>query len=178
MKLQRRHKTSLNTQDRDAIGRISALSLRLMIGLTVLVFAAFFLIGYNGGDDLLTQRNVPRLTGVLITTTICFVIGTIALVIWSIIKTVKKSKTAWNGYENGVARRKILMITIGTLIVIMLLSFTFGSTDKMLINHQPFSDKLTLRLANMFVTTSIILLIGAIIAIIADWARKKIKKNV
>lgn len=72
---------------------------------------------------------------------------------------------------NGVPAAKISMITFGFTFAMLLLTFVFGSTDSMTINGHQFSDVVSLKLTDMFVQTSIVMIVVAVAAVIFGYTR-------
>ena len=72
---------------------------------------------------------------------------------------------------NGVPAAKISTITFGVTFVLLLVTFIFGSTDTMMINGHQFNDVVSLKLTDMFVMTSIVMIVLAVIAVIFGYTR-------
>ena len=78
---------------------------------------------------------------------------------------------------NGIPVRRIFRITwIGTLAV-LLLTFFLGGSAPMLINGENYADWLWLKLSDMFVITSLLMLVAGIGAVCFGATRYIRKKN-
>ena len=136
--------------------QISQKVFRLMIGLAVLVFGLFYLIGYDLPFDENPDFNAPLFTDVLIFLMWLFLIGGIGLAVYSMVKDYRSSKS--EAVVNGVPVRRIFRITWLTLLAVLILTFLLGGSDPMLINGENYADWLWLKLSDMFVITSLLML--------------------
>lgn len=66
---------------------------------------------------------------------------------------------------NGVPVRRIFRITWLTLLAVLVLTFLLGGSDPMLINGENYADWLWLKLSDMFVITSLLMLLAGIGAV-------------
>ena len=62
---------------------------------------------------------------------------------------------------NGIPARRITYTTYGITALILLLTFVFGSTQTMMVNGENFTDSFWLRMTDMFVNSSLLLLVLA-----------------
>ncbi len=144
--------------------KISQQIFYIMIGLAVIVFGLFFLVGYDMPFDENPDFNAPLFTDVLIVLMWLFLVGAVVLAIGSMIKDYRFSKT--DAIVNGVPVRRIFRFTwIGTLLALVL-TFVLGSSDPMLINGEHYADWLWLKLSDMFVITSGLMLVAGIGAVV------------
>ena len=65
------------------------------------------------------------------------------------------------GMTNGIPARRITYTTYGITALILLLTFVFGSTQTMMVNGENFTDSFWLRITDMFVNSSLLLLVLA-----------------
>ena len=92
-----------------------------------------------------------------------FLIGGVGLAVYSMIRDYRGTKS--EAVVNGVPVRRIFRITwLGTL-AILVLSFLLGSSDPMLINGENYADWIWLKLSDMFVITSLLMLVAGIGAV-------------
>ncbi len=144
--------------------KISQQIFYIMIGLAVIVFGLFLLVGYDMPFDENPDFNAPLFTDVLIVLMWLFLVGAVVLAIGSMIKDYRFSKT--DAIVNGVPVRRIFRFTwIGTLLALVL-TFVLGSSDPMLINGEHYADWLWLKLSDMFVITSVLMLVAGIGAVV------------
>ena len=132
----------------------------ILIGLAVLVFGLFFLVGYDMPFEENPDFNAPLFTDVLIVLMWLFLIGGVGLAVYSMIRDYRCAKS--EAVVNGVPVRRIFRITwLGTL-AILVLSFLLGSSEPMLINGENYADWMWLKLSDMFVITSLLMLVAGI----------------
>lgn len=139
--------------------------LYILIGVIALVFVLFWLIGFDRPyiDD--PNFNEPMLTDVLMILMILMTIGGIAIVIWSLVHDMKISGKG-DAYSNNIPVKKIGYYVAGGTFVILLLTFIIGSSSPMKINGADYTDVFWLKVSDMFVSSSILLIIAAIAAVI------------
>ena len=125
-----------------------------LLGLAALVIALFCLVGYDMPFEENPDFNAPLFT-----------------IVNSYRKNASKEKMV-----HGIPAKKIFHITwIGTL-VLLVATFLLGSSSPMLINGNEYGDWLWLKLSDMFVFTSLLMLLGAIVAVLFG-ATRYVRKN-
>ena len=82
----------------------------------------------------------------------------------SVVRSVK-TRSFSSVTSTGVPSARITAATVLLLVVTLVLSFAFGSTEPLPVNGRMFSSALWLRLADMFITTSAVLITVAIVAV-------------
>ena len=153
-------KFQFSKQKTKSAEKISQQVFYIMIGLAVLVFGLFFLVGYDLPFEENPDFNAPLFTDVLILLMWLFLIGGVGLAVFSMIRDYRSSKS--EAVVNGIPVRRIFRITwIGTLAV-LLLTFLLGGSAPMLINGENYADWLWLKLSDMFVITSLLMLVAGI----------------
>ena len=152
--------SKFKVQSNKSAEQISQKVFRLMIGLAVLVFGLFYLIGYDLPFDENPDFNAPLFTDVLIFLMWLFLIGGVGLAVYSMVKDYRSSKS--EAVVNGVPVRRIFRITWLTLLAVLVLTFLLGGSDPMLINGENYADWLWLKLSDMFVITSLLMLLAGI----------------
>ena len=155
--------SKFKVQSNKSAEQISQKVFRLMIGLAVLVFGLFYLIGYDLPFDENPDFNAPLFTDVLIILMWLFLIGGVGLAVYSMVKDYRSSKS--EAVVNGVPVRRIFRITWLTLLAVLVLTFLLGGSDPMLINGENYADWLWLKLSDMFVITSLLMLLAGIGAV-------------
>ena len=155
--------SKFKVQSNKSAEQISQKVFRMMIGLAVLVFGLFYLIGYDLPFDENPDFNAPLFTDVLIFLMWLFLIGGVGLAVYSMVKDYRSSKS--EAVVNGVPVRRIFRITWLTLLAVLVLTFLLGGSDPMLINGENYADWLWLKLSDMFVITSLLMLLAGIGAV-------------
>lgn len=148
----------------------------ILIALAVLVFGLFFLVGYDMPFEENPDFNAPLFTDVLIGLMWLFLVGGIGLAIYSMWKDYRGSRSEAVVY--GVPVRRIFRITWIGLLALLVLTFALGSSAPMLINGENYADWLWLKLSDMFVITSLLMLLAGMGAVIFGATRyiRKVKK--
>lgn len=145
--------------------KISQRVFYVLIGLAVLVFGLFFLVGYSMPFEENPDFNAPLFTDVLIVLMWLLLLLTLGLAVYSIVKgyrlSVKEEKLS-----NGIPENKIFRITWLSTLAVLVLTFLVGSSMPMLINGNEFGDWIWLKVSDMFVTTSILMLVAAFGAVL------------
>ena len=140
--------------------RIPQRILYVIVALSVIVFLAFYLIGYDMPFADNTAFNAPMLTDVLLG----FMWGLLALTtlasVFAVVRGIQRANRS-EGVTNGIPARKITYTTYGVTALILVLTFIFGSTQAMIVNGQNFTDGFWLRMTDMFVNSSLLLLVLA-----------------
>jgi amino acid transporter len=155
--------------------KIASRVLYLLIGLSVLVFAAFYLIGFNRPYEEDPNFNAPMLTDLLLVFMYLLVLVTMAIAAWAVVRSLRYHRKE-ESMENGVPTAKISYATVIITAISLVLTFIFGSSSTMSINGHPYSDAFWLKTADMFVNTSIILMLLAVAAVIYG-ATKYYRRN-
>ena len=140
--------------------KISQQIFYVMIALAVIVFALFFLVGYDMPFEENPDFNAPLFTDVLIALMWIFLAVGVGLAIYSVVKDYRRGKS--EAVVNGIPVRRIFRFTwIGTLVALVL-TFALGSSAPMLINGEHFADWFWLKVSDMFVVTSVVMLLAGI----------------
>lgn len=109
-------KFQFSKQKTKSAEKISQQVFYIMIGLAVLVFGLFFLVGYDLPFEENPDFNAPLFTDVLILLMWLFLIEGTGLAVFSMIRDYRSSKS--EAVVNGIPVRRIFRITwIGTLAV-------------------------------------------------------------
>lgn len=144
--------------------RLSARILMVLVGITAVVFCAFFLIGYDNPYEENPAFNAPRLTNLIIILSYLLIIGTLALTIFSLVMAYRnRNKSA--AVVNNVPAVRIAYIISGGVVALLILTFLFGSSAPMVINGEQYTQTLWLKTADMFIFTAIAMLVLAIAAV-------------
>lgn len=149
---------------------VSSRILYILIGLVALVFAAFYLIGYGTPYEEDPSFNAPLFTDVLIYFMILLIIATIAVSVWSVIRSVK-NRSKSDDITNGVPASKITLYTVVLLVASFLITFIFGSSTPLKINGGMYNNTFWLKFTDMFVNTSIIMLLAAVGCVVYGMTR-------
>lgn len=155
--------------------KISQRVFYLLIGVSVVVFALFFLVGYDMPFEENLDFNAPLFTNLLLGLMSIMLLAAFALAIISVVKGYRKTLKG-KANTNGIPENKIFRFTwLGTL-VLLILTFLIGSSSPLSMNGEVFNDWTWLKASDMFVYTSIVMLllaIGSVIFGATRYIRKK-----
>ena len=85
----------------------------------------------------------------------------VALTVWSVLRTLLRNRgeaVTW-----GIPVRAIAWGTVGMLVIVLAVSYLLGSTQSLTINGRVFADSFWLRIADMFIFTSLTLMAVAVV---------------
>lgn len=143
-----------------------------LIGLALLIFLLFFLVGYNRPSLLDPTFNDPLFTPVVLIFALLLVVAALAVVVWSAVLAHRNGGREAK-VENGIPKARIARIVVIALAAALLLFFVTASTAAIQINGKAFTDTFWLRAADMFIRTSGLLLLVAIGAAVYMQVRKR-----
>lgn len=144
--------------------KISQRVFYVLIGLAVVIFGLFFLVGYDMPFDENPDFNAPLFTDVLIILMWGLLFFAIALGIYSIVRSYRKTVRS-KKVVNGIPENKIFRFTWLFTVVLLIVTFLVGSSVPMLVNGNDYTDWLWLKLSDMFVCSSVVMLLAAMIAV-------------
>lgn len=157
--------------------KISQRVFYLIIGLAVVIFGLFFLIGYDMPFDENPDFNAPLFTDVLIFLMWFLLVLTVVLAIVAVVRAYKMNVKS-EAVVNGVPQGKIFRFTWIGMLLLLVLTFLVGSSMPMLVNGENYTDWFWLKISDMLVLTSISMLIIAVGAVVFGATRymRKVKK--
>jgi magnesium-transporting ATPase (P-type) len=157
-------------------GTASQRVLRIIVILTVVVYLAFFLIGYNHpyADD--PDFIEPRLTSVLIFFALLVVVLAVAVTAWAMLSDFRKRASLAKA-DRRLPTSRLVAIIVALIIAMMLVSYWVGSTAAITVNGKDYADTTKLRLADMFVFTSLALMAIAAVAAAVSTIRSQFRKK-
>lgn len=143
-------------------------------GVTVLVFALFWLVGFNRPFEDDGNFNAPLFTDVLLVLMLLLTAGAIGVAAWSVVRAGKVNRGAERVVNNIPVRKIGMAVGVGTA-VMLLLTFLLASSAPMRINGLDYTDTFWLRASGMFVSTSLLMIVVAIASVVYG-ATKYIRK--
>ncbi len=145
--------------------KISHAVLYAIVGLSAVIFALFYLVGFNVQSIEEPQFNAPLLTDALLILMMALLFVAVAIGVIAVVVGLRK-KDKGDNVINGVPAAKISWITFGVTFIMLVITFIAGSTQSMMINGHQFTDVVALKVTDMFVATSIGMIVLAICAVI------------
>lgn len=152
-------------------GKLSRTVLYALLSLTAVVFLLFFAVGFQMPYVDNPRFNAPLLTDVLLIFVALLAGCSLAAVVWAVVVAVRrrgrKPRT-----ENGINVTKLSVAVSALTIVLAVLSFAFGSAKPIIINASRYDTVFWLKAADMFVVSSLVLLLLAVALIVAGYVRQ------
>lgn len=148
--------------------------LYVLVGLSVVVFALFWLIGYDRPFDEDGNFNAPLFTDVLLVFMLLLTAGACGVAVWSAIRS-NKASGGGERVVNNIPVRMIGRCVVGGTALALVLTFLFGSSAPMKINGADYADTFWLKASDMFVATSLLMIVAAVGAVVYG-ATKYIRK--
>lgn len=143
---------------------ISSRVLMVLVGIIAVAFGAFYLIGYDNPYEENPSFNAPKLTNVILIISYLLIIGTILLTAFSLVMAFRnRNKSA--AVVNNVPAARIAYIVSGSVVLLLVLTFLFGSSAPMTINGKQYAQTLWLKTADMFIFTALAMLVAAVAAV-------------
>lgn len=145
-------------------GGVSHKVLFLLVTFTVVIFTLFYFVGYSHPWPEDPDFIEPRLTTALII--FVFLILALAVVVtaWAVIAAIRK-----RGRKDITSHRvPVTIITISVVaftVVLLGISFALGSSSAIAINGKEYQEAGWLKAADMFVITSLVLMVIATAAV-------------
>lgn len=143
---------------------ISSRVLMVLVGIIAVAVGAFYLIGYDNPYEENPSFNAPKLTNVILIISYLLIIGTILLTVFSLVMAFRnRNKSA--AVVNNVPAARIAYIVSGSVVLLLVLTFLFGSSAPMTINGKQYAQTLWLKTADMFIFTALAMLVAAVAAV-------------
>lgn len=173
MSMSKRSMKGLSTE------RVSTYVLYALVALTVVVFGAFFFIGYDNPYEEDPSFNAPLLTdAVLVFMYLLVAAATVAAVASVVIAFRKRDRSASS--VNNIPALRIKAFTFGILGLCLVLTFLLGSSEPVVSNGVKYADAFWLKATDMFINTLLVLLVVAVCGVafgVSGYSRKiKLKK--
>ena len=154
---------------------LSHLALYVVIGLAVVVYALFMLIGYDIPLATDPTFSAPLLTPLLIVFVELTVVAAVVAALWLMV--VRRRCMKPQPVTNGIpSRRIVIVMALGTM-ALMALGFALGSTAPIMANGTRFDDGLWLRVADMFIYAGTALIVVAVAAVAVVKSRRVKEKR-
>ena len=145
--------------------QVSTRVLYVLVALAVVVFGAFFLIGYDVPYEDNSEFNAPLLTDVVLVFMYVLVFLAAILAV-AAIAIGFKARGKSQGKVNNIPAAKIAWGTAGLLVASLLATFLSGSAEPVPVNGVPYTDVFWLKATDMFINTSLVLLAVAVCGVV------------
>ncbi|MBO4820100.1 MAG: hypothetical protein J5548_01355 [Prevotella sp.] len=145
-------------------GNVSRQVLYLLVTVTVVIFALFYFVGYSHPWAEDPDFIEPRLTTTLIIFVFFVLALALAVTVWAVFSAIRK-----RGRKDNTSHRvPVTIITIGMVAFIVILlgvSFVIGSSSAITVNGKAYEEAGWLKAADMFVISSLVLMVIATAAV-------------
>ena len=135
-----------------------------LVAISAVVFIAFWSVGYDMPYEEDADFNAPLLTDMLLGFIYLLTVVAIGVTVYSIVHGIK-TRGRQSLTENGVPAGRITIITWGVTFALLASTFALGSTDPIKVNGKDFCEGIWLRLSDMFIVSSGIMILLAIAAV-------------
>lgn len=132
-----------------------------IVAITAVVFAAYYLFGFNHPYAEDPDFNEPRLTNVLLGLMAAVGIFAIVTLVWAIIVAVRRHKQQ-DRVVNRVPVALISSVVVAATVGILVIAFLISSSQGVEVNGKQYDDVLGLRIADMFVIASVTMIVLAV----------------
>lgn len=135
-----------------------------MVCVAVLIFGLFFLVGYNMPFLSEPEYNAPLFTDAVMWFVYLMLVAATAVAVVALVKGYKKRQT--ERVVNGVPAARVAWGTVALLVVLLVVTFLLGGSSPVRINGKMFSEVFWLKLTDMFINTTFVLLVLAAAAVV------------
>ncbi len=142
-----------------------------IVAITFIVFFLFYIVGYDMPYIFEPEYNAPLLTDVLLIFLYFILALALAILVVSIVRGYKKRDR--QAFENGIPVVRICFGTVILVILCLAVTFCLGSSVPLKVNGHIFSDRLWLRLTDMFINTMLLLIAVSVICVALSFRRRK-----
>lgn len=170
---------SLKDMKRLSSEQISTRVLYVMLAVIVLLFGAFFMIGYDVPFEDDPVFNAPIFTDTVLVFIYILVLVTVIITAFSVFQSIRKRDKA-SDVINNIPAARIVWLTTGLTAACLLLTFLFGASEPVSVNGVQYSDMFWLKATDMFINTASILLFVAVCGVaygLSGYNRKINLKN-
>ena len=155
------------------IEKISGWVLKGLMGLIILVFALFMLIGFDTPYEENPKMNAPVLTDAVIVLSLALIVAAIVVTVWSAFKQFKTGNTT--SKDEGIAGKTglLAMLAFVASIVIGLIVGIANSGEHMLINGKDWNNPGEIILTDTSMISIAILTVLSVAAVVYSMVVKK-----
>ncbi len=151
-----------------------------IIALIVVVFSMFYLIGFHAPYWEDPDFNAPKMTNVMLVFMFLLFFVTICMAIWSVYSSLKKRGKGEKLYNGIPVKRNAYLVVSGTLLLLVC-TFLLASSNPMSVNGKEYANVWWLKLSDMFICSSGILILIATGAVVfgasRNWRRSNHSKD-
>ena len=102
----------------------------------------------------------------------------VLLTVWSTIRSLRRcGGTLAKQQENGVPKGRVAWLTAGVLVVTLAVTWFAASTQPLSINGKAYTDTFWLRISDMLINTTLVLIVLVVIAVIYSNLKSQISNS-
>lgn len=131
-----------------------------LVTLTVIVFGAFFLVGFDIPYEDAPQFNAPLLTDVVLTFIYLLITATVVVTVVAVITGLRHHDKS-SVVINNIPAARIVCATVALLCFSLFVTFLLGSSEPVTVNGTDYTDVFWLKATDMFINTTAVLLFVA-----------------
>lgn len=135
-----------------------------LVAVSAVIFLAFWMVGYDMPYEEDADFNAPLLTDMLLGYIYLMVVVAIGVTAYSVVHGIR-TRGRQGFSENGVAAGRITITTWVFTVLLLVISFALGSTEPIKVNGKDFCEGIWLRLSDMFIISSGVMILLAILAV-------------
>lgn len=150
--------------------RISQTVLYAIVGVVAVVFALFRFVGYDTPYYDNPELNAPLLTDLLLAFMVLLTLMAIIIAVWTACRSFAKNRNA-DKVVNGIHAARLVGSVVALTMLILVATFALAPTQPIVVNGEPFADRLWLRTAEMFIDSSLLLIAVAMGAVMLGAVR-------
>lgn len=136
-----------------------------LVAITAVIFLLFWLVGYNRPYDEDPSFNAPLFTNVLLGFIYLLMAAALGVTVWAVWRSLK-IRGKGEKMVNNVPVKKIGYAVLGGTVGVLLLTFLLASTAPIRVNGALYSNTFWLRMTDMLVNTSLIMILVAAGAVV------------
>lgn len=150
--------------------RVSTTVFYALIALSVLMFGLFYTVGYDRPYIENPDFNAPVMTDAVIVLMCLLVIAASCVAAFSVVRSIKNGRKEMR-VVNGIPASRISFGIVGGVFVLLLLTYMLGSSSPMTVNGKEYADVFWLKTSEMFINTSVSLIVLAAGAVLFGFTR-------
>ena len=148
----------------------------IIVASAMVLFVLFFMVGFDRPYRPDPNFNEPTFTSVLIVYVLMIVVFAVAIALWAVVATLRR-KGVGDAVVNGVLALRIAVAVAVVTLLTMAVTFLMGSTQALRVNGKVFDGSLSLKVADMFVASSAVMILLAVAAVIYGTIRSNLNNR-
>lgn len=137
----------------------------LLVTIIVALYVLFLTVGYNLPYLPNPQYNAPLLTGALIVAMEVITAAAVGVAVWAGVRSVR-NRGAEANVTNNIPSRRIVYIVVLATALLLAVTYIAGSAHPLTANGAAYAEAGWLKVADMFINTSMALMVIAIGAMV------------